>query len=136
MSETSTDVRALVADLFETMGRGDWDRLRSEVLAEDASWTMMAPSLGDGPRTASADAIVAFFSAGDAVFAEGGPDVTIGRILVEGDAAAVEATGKGRLHNGNDYANTYHFAIDTRDGRVTAVREYMDSHHVATVMPS
>jgi ketosteroid isomerase-like protein len=135
VSETRTDVRALVEDFFATMGRADWDRLRGELLADGASWTMMAPSLAGGPTLDSADAIVGFFSAGGAVFENGGPEVTINRILVDGDSAAVEAVGTGRLHNGNTYANVYHFAVDTQDGRVVAVREYMDSHHVATVMP-
>jgi ketosteroid isomerase-like protein len=136
VSETTTGVRALVEDFFATMGRGDWDRLRGELLADGASWTMMAPSLGDGPPMDSAEAIVGFFSAGGAVFEDDGPEVTINRILVDGDNAAVEAVGNGRLRNGSTYANVYHFAVDTRDGRVVAVREYMDSHHVATVMPA
>jgi ketosteroid isomerase-like protein len=135
VSDTTTDVRALVSEFFATMGRGDFDRLRSEFLSDGSSWTMMAPSLqGGAPVMDSGDAIVGFFSAGGEVFVGGGPEVTINRILVDGDSAAVEAVGNGKLHNGNDYANVYHFAIDTKDGRILAVREYMDSHHVATVM--
>ena len=129
-----SDVRNLVGEFFATMGRGDWERLRSEFLTDASSWTMMAPSLPGGPVMDSGDAIVAFFAAGDQVFEDGGPEVTINRILVDGDSAAVEAVGNGRLRNGKDYSNVYHFAIDTNDGRVVAVREYMDSHHVATVM--
>jgi ketosteroid isomerase-like protein len=132
VSETT---KSLVADFFATMGAGDWERLRSELLTDESSWTMMAPSLQGGPPPMdSGDAIVAFFSAGGEVFEGGGPEVTIKRILADGDAAAVEAVGNGKLHNGNTYANVYHFAVDTKDGRVVAVREYMDSHHVATVM--
>jgi ketosteroid isomerase-like protein len=134
VSGTTTDVRALVEDFFATLGRGDWERLRSELLTDGSSWTMMAPSLPGGPIMDSGDAIVAFFSAGGDVFEGGGPEVTLNRILVDGDAAAVEGVGNGKLHNGNTYANVYHFAIDTKDGRVVAVREYMDSHHVAVVM--
>ena len=134
MSETTTDVRTLVSDLFATMGRGDFRRLREELLADEASWTMMAPSMEGLPQLDSADAIVGFFSAGGEVFEGGGPEVTVNRILVDGEHAAVEAVGSGKLHNGNTYSNVYHFAVDTRDGRVTAVREYMDSFHVATVM--
>jgi len=129
-----SDVRTLVSDFFETMGRGDFDRLRSEFLTDGSSWTMMAPSMPGGPVMESGDAIVAFFAAGGEVFVDGGPEVTITRILVDGDHAAVEAEGHGKLHSGRDYSNVYHFAIDTKDGRVLAVREYMDSHHVATVM--
>jgi ketosteroid isomerase-like protein len=130
-----TDTKTLVAEFFATMGRGDWERLRTEFLTDTSSWTMMAPSLQGGPPAMeTGDAIVAFFSAGGEIFEGGGPEVTIERILTDGGAAAVEAVGNGTLHNGNTYANVYHFAIDTKDGRVLAVREYMDSHHVATVM--
>ena len=129
-----SDVRALVSAFFETMGRGDFDRLRSEFLTDESSWTMMAPSMPGGPVMESGDAIVAFFSAGGEVFVDGGPEITITRILVDGDHAAVEAEGQGKLHNGRQYSNVNHFAIDTKDDRIVAVREYMDSHHVATVM--
>ena len=44
-------------------------------------------------------------------------------------------SGPAPLHNGKTYDNRYHFAIDLRDGRVAAVREYMDSHHVVVTMP-
>jgi ketosteroid isomerase-like protein len=134
VSETTTDVKTLVGDFFDTMARGEWDRLRSEFLTDGSSWTMMAPSLPGGPTMDSADAIVEFFSAGGAVFVDGAPEITINRILVDGDAAAVEAVGHGALHNGKTYSNVYHFAIDTKDGKIVAIREYMDSHHVATVM--
>jgi ketosteroid isomerase-like protein len=135
VSETTTDVKTLVGDFFATMGRGEWDRLRRDFLSDGSSWTMMAPSLGaGGPQMDSGDAIVGFFSAGGEIFENGGPEVTINRILVDGDHAAVEAVGNGKLHNGKTYENVYHFAVDTKDGRILAVREYMDSHHVATVM--
>jgi ketosteroid isomerase-like protein len=130
-----SDVKTLVGDFFAALGASEWDRLRSEFLADDASWTMMAPSMPGGPVLDDADAIIAFFSAGGEVFAEGdGPVVTINRILTDGDAAAVEGVGNGPLRNGKQYANVYHFAVDTKDGKIVAIREYMDSHHVATVM--
>jgi hypothetical protein len=46
VSETT---KSLVADFFATMGAGDWERLRSELLTDESSWTMMAPSLQGGP---------------------------------------------------------------------------------------
>jgi uncharacterized protein len=135
VSGTTTHTKTLVREFFAAMGRSDWDRLRSEFLTDGSSWTMMAPSMPGGPVLDSADAIIGFFSAGGEVFAEGdGPDVTVTRIIADGEAAAVEAVGEGPLRNGNRYSNVYHFAVDTKDGKVVAVREYMDSHHVATVM--
>ena len=135
MSETTTDAKALVLDFLATLGREDFQRLHDELLADDATWTIMTPSLGAEPLQGRR-AIVDFFAAANGVFeGGGGPAVTITRVVAEGDAVAVEASGTGPLVNGNTYDNRYHFAFDTRDGRVTAVREYMDSLHVVNVMP-
>ena len=133
MSETTTDAKAIALEFLATLQRQDFDALR-EQLTEDATWTMMTPSI-DPPALEGRAAIVAFFGAGDQVFVEGGPKMTIGRTVAEGDHVAIEASGTGPLHNGRTYDNRYHFAIDVRDGKVAAVREYMDSHHVVTTMP-
>ena len=34
-----SDVKALVGEFFATMGRSDWDRLRTEFLTDGSSWT-------------------------------------------------------------------------------------------------
>ncbi len=132
MSET-TDAKALALEFLATLERQDFDALRGQ-LTEDATWVMMAPSI-DPPALEGRAAIIAFFGAGDQVFVGGGPKMTIGRVVAEGDHVAIEASGTAPLHNGKTYDNRYHFAIDLRDGQVAAVREYMDSHHVAVTMP-
>jgi uncharacterized protein len=135
VSEATTDAKALVLEFLAVMGRGDFDRLHDEFLTDDSTYTMMAPSLGMAPLEGRR-AIVDFFGGANQMFAGGGgPEVTITRVVAEGDAVAVEATGTAPLVNGNTYDNRYHFAFDTRDGKVIAVREYMDSFHVVNVMP-
>ena len=114
---------------FRNLDLKQWDEIR-ELFTEDAS-----ASYGGGAYAFEGrDAIVEFFRAGDQVFVGGGPQMTIGRVVAEGDHVAIEASGTAPLHNGNTYDNRYHFAIDLRDGRVAAVREYMDSHHVAVTL--
>jgi uncharacterized protein len=136
MSETTTDAKALVLDFLETLGRGDLERLHDELLTDESTYTMAAPSLGMPPLEGR-KAIVDFFAGANQLFeGGGGPAVTITRVVAEGDAVAVEGSGTAPLVNGNTYDNRYHFAFDTRDGRVIAVREYMDSLHVANVMPA
>jgi uncharacterized protein len=135
VSETTTDAKTLVLEFLETMGRGDFDRLHDEFLTDESTYTMMAPSLGMPPLKGRR-AIVDFFGGANQMFeGGGGPNVTITRVVAEGDAVAVEGTGTARLVNGNTYDNRYHFAFDTRDGKILAVREYMDSFHVVNVMP-
>ena len=84
-----------------------------------------------GVEPISGRGIPEFFAGGGAMFEGGAPTVTITGTTAEGGRVAIEAVGTGKLRNGRDYANRYHFLLEVRDGRVLAIREYMDSQHVA-----
>ena len=56
--------------------------------------------------------------------------MTVRGMIAEGDRVAAEVTSRGELHGGKVYANEYHFALTLRDGKITRVREYMDTKHV------
>jgi ketosteroid isomerase-like protein len=47
-----------------------------------------------------------------------------------GDKVAVEVESYGELKNGRVYKQEYHPLITIRDGRISAVREYLDTQHV------
>ncbi len=51
----------------------------------------------------------------------------------EGDRVAVEAESFARHSNGKIYQNQYHFLFEVRDGKIEAVREYMDTMHTNDV---
>lgn len=52
-------------------------------------------------------------------------------VLTEGRHAIAEYTGTGRAADGQrDYRNHYCMAFEFRDGRIRAVREYLDTAHV------
>lgn len=58
--------------------------------------------------------------------------MTVSSAIAEGDRVAMEVQSHGELDNGRVYAQEYHFAITMRDGRICAVREYLDTQHVRT----
>ncbi len=43
------------------------------------------------------------------------------------------ARHRGRCATAAPYNNRYAWSIDVRDGKIFAIREYMDSHYVATL---
>lgn len=51
----------------------------------------------------------------------------------EGDRVAVEMESYGKKTNGTVYNNHYHFLVTLRDGKLTALREYMDTYHAKRV---
>lgn len=54
-------------------------------------------------------------------------------VTAEGSRVAVEALSDGETTAGKRYQNQYHFLFEFRNGKFTAVREYMDPKHVADV---
>ena len=55
-------------------------------------------------------------------------------MVAEGNKVACEAESLGVLGNGRTYNNEYHFLIEIRDGKIAAVREYLDTMHTADVL--
>ena len=51
----------------------------------------------------------------------------------EGDRVAVEVVSEGDLTNGRLYRQEYHMLLEFRDGKISAVREYLDTQHAHAV---
>ncbi len=51
----------------------------------------------------------------------------------EGDRVALEMESYGKKANGTVYYNHYHFLVTVADGKITTLREYMDTYHVKQV---
>jgi len=61
---------------------------------------------------------------------DGGLAMTVKGMTAEGDRVAVELEGRGALKNGRVYSQEYHILLRFRDGKICAVREYLDTQHV------
>ena len=63
-----------------------------------------------------------------------GIEIIVGDMTAEGDRVAVEAESKAKLADGTLYHNRYHFLFVVRDGRIHAVKEYLDTLHVVKTL--
>lgn len=59
-----------------------------------------------------------------------GLKMTVKGLTAEDDRVAVEAESYGELQNGRIYNQEYHLLMTIRDGKISAVREYLDTQHV------
>ena len=59
--------------------------------------------------------------------------MTVLSSIAEGDRVALEVTSSGDLKNGRLYRQEYHFIMEFRDGKICAVREYLDTQHAHDV---
>jgi ketosteroid isomerase-like protein len=54
-------------------------------------------------------------------------------MIGEGERVAVEVESYGELNNGRIYNQEYHMLMTIRDGKISAVREYLDTQHVFSI---
>lgn len=134
MSEIEKRNEQIVRSFFETLSTGNLERVRL-LLHEQATWTVMATGIpGAGEKKGRNPIIDEFLKPVRGLFVDGDPKVMIEHMICQGPVVATEARGIGRLKNGKKYDNHYVFVIDIKDDKVFALREYMDSYHVSTLM--
>jgi ketosteroid isomerase-like protein len=55
-------------------------------------------------------------------------------LTAEDNRVAMEAVSYGERSNGRIYKNFYHFQHEIRDGKLVAVREYLDTDHAYRIL--
>lgn len=59
-----------------------------------------------------------------------GLKMTVKSLVAEQDKVSMEAESYGELRNGRVYNQQYHFLLTVREGKITGVKEYLDTQHV------
>jgi uncharacterized protein len=133
MVTARTAQEQLVLDFFRILSSGDLEAIRA-TLHPDATWRPMVegvPGAGiHGPRDKIVDE---FLAPVRGLFMPGDPKTTVDRMVSGGETVMCESRGMGTLRDGRPYSNRYAWSIDILDGRIFAIREYMDSHYVASL---
>ena len=128
-----TPQEQIVLDFFRILSSGELEAIRA-TLHPEAEWRPMVeniPGAGvNGPRDYIVDE---FLAPVRGMFAPGDPKTTVNTIVSSGDFVMVESRGLGKLSDGRTYDNRYAWALELKDGLVYRIREYMDSHYVATL---
>jgi hypothetical protein len=120
---TTEETKVLVCRYFEAMRAGSPEL--SGLLADDVSWWVPPSSPLGGLHEGKAK-VLALMAQGVELY-DGPLEITIESLIAEGERAAVELVIDGRTAKGEPYHNFYHFAFRVRDGRICAVREYVDT---------
>ena len=132
-TETSANV-ALVSDFLAAMGRVDIPAL-SELLADDASWWLGGDLPVSGLYEGKQAVIGGFLASAAALFEPGSLGFDLRFVSDAGDRVVVEYVGNGRgAATGKSYHNAYCTIFEVRDGKIHAVREYLDTAHASDVL--
>jgi ketosteroid isomerase-like protein len=131
MTETEAN-KAAAARLFERFSAGDIAGVM-DTMTDDATWWLpgkpgQLPVIGTRNKAQIAKLFHAMASQ-----LEGPLKMTVKSAIAEANQVAMEVESLGHLKNGRTYNQEYHFRITLRDGKISAVREYLDTLHVQAV---
>ncbi len=115
---------------FETLSNGDLEGVRA-LLHPQATWTPQVRGVpGAGVHRGHKGIVDEFLKPVRGLFRPGDPKVHIDSIASRGSFVMLESHSGGCLADGRPYENLYAWALEIRDGKVWALREYFDSHYV------
>ncbi len=129
---TVEENKALVTRFWHAFSSGRYDEVLG-MLSDDATWWVAGKTALSGTYSKlEFEKLLGQITP----MAPKGLRVTPKLLTADGDRVSVEAESFAEINNGRTYNNIYHFMMVIRDGRFSAVREYLDTEHVtATFSP-
>ena len=124
--------KQIVLGFFETLNAGN-AAAALDALGDSATWWIQGNFPLSGTRT-KAQFVELLGQLGAAI--DGALSLRVKGVTAEGDRVAVEAESFAKMKNGKTYQNRYHFLCEVRDGKIQAVREYLDTMHANEVLCS
>ena len=123
--------KQVVLDFYEAGARGDMDNSFA-LLADDIVWTNIGSTQFSGTfvgKQAIAEELLGpLFGRLKAGIAS-----QIEHLIAEGETVVAQTLGMAETLNGTQYNNTYCQVIQIRDGKIAAVKEYMDTALIDSV---
>jgi ketosteroid isomerase-like protein len=124
--------KQVVTDLFARFSAGDVAGALA-LLSDDATWWIAGElERGFAAGEHSKDQISRLLRRMGRELTSG-LKMTVHSVVAEGDKVTAEVSSYGELKNWRVYRNQYHFAMTLRGGRITTVREYLDTKHVDAI---
>jgi ketosteroid isomerase-like protein len=128
--EARSESERLVLRFFATLSAGDLEGVR-RLLHAEATWQAQVRSVpGAGVHRGPGGIVDDFLTPIRALFRPGDPQILIDTIASRGDFVMLESHSGGYFADGRPYENLYAWAVEVRDGKIYALREYFDSHYV------
>lgn len=130
---SAEDNKKIVLSFFENLSAGKAEAMLGQ-LADTATWTVMGKpeNFALAGKKTKAQFAELLKDIGSAM--PKGMRVTPKALTAEGNRVAVEAESYGEHANGKVYNNQYHFLIEVQNGKIQAVREYLDTIHAKDVL--
>lgn len=127
--------KELVGNFFECIGRKEIDRAMA-MMHDEGTWWIGGKqrlfALAGLKTKVEMRMILEAFVPGSL----NGLKIVPTGMTAEGDKVAVEAKSHAEFPSGFVYENEYHFLVAVRDGKISSVKEFLDTMHTAELLAS
>jgi uncharacterized protein len=123
--------KQIAKDFLAASAVHDADRLASLMTDDATYWVQGKPHLFPyaGEKT---KAEIYKYMQTPSIFKDGLAQ-TIGAVTAEENRVAIEVEVRGIAPGGKLYNNTYHYLFMFRDGKISKIKEYVDTYHAAEI---
>ena len=122
--------KATIREYFRRIETGD--PKITDLFAENVTWWVPQSSQFAGTHRGKS-VVLALMGQGVDLY-QPPLHVTVEEMVAERDWVCVQVVIEAKSAAGLPYRNDYHFAFRVHDGRITAVREYVDTQYAAEML--
>ena len=131
MSTLEERNKATITEFMQVFSSGDVDGILSR-MTDDATWWVAGniPGISGTKDKAGFKEMVSGIAESTTT---GAIRLTPHAFTAEGERVAVETESYTELKNGRVYNNLYHVLFTVRDGKISSVKEFLDTEHTTAV---
>ena len=129
----TTENKQVVRSFIEALLSGNLKALDA-ALADDATWWLPGSLPVSGTHRGKKGIFEGFLAKAAPLFQPGSLAIEVRNTIAEGDCVAVEWIARGKTAKGKSYENYYHIMFEVKNGKIQAVREYVDTLYAKEVL--
>jgi ketosteroid isomerase-like protein len=123
----------VVLGFVEALSTGNVEAAKAAI-AEDATWWIPGSLPVSGTHRGKKAIFEDFLGQAQALFQPNSLSIQVRSAIGEGDNVAVEWIARGKSAKGKNYENYYHLMFEVRNGKIQAIREYVDTLYAKEVL--
>ena len=125
--------KQVVLGFVEALSSGNMDAINA-ALADDATWWLPGSLPVSGTHRGKKGIFEGFFAKAASFFEPGTMSISVQNTMAEGDCVSVEWIARGKTAKGKNYENYYNVVFEVKNGKIQAVREYVDTLYAKDVL--
>ena len=125
--------KKVVLGFVEALSSGNIEAAKA-ALADDATWWIPGSLPVSGTHRGKKAIFEDFLGQAQAFFQPNSVAIQVRNAIGEGDMVAVEGIARGKSAKGRTYENYYHLMFELKNGKIQAIREYVDTLYAKEVL--